>query len=94
MLSSLVLTTCCVLKDNSRCIYIFDVFTYRYFDVDPSAALFHIEPHHNTSGYWSIWFTNNFYFSIELNEVFIARETKNLVKVSFISSLYNVLYLI
>ncbi|XP_071288015.1 transmembrane protein 131-like isoform X1 [Agelaius tricolor] len=52
-----------------------------YFDVDPSAALFHIEPHHNTSGYWSIWFTNNFYFSIELNEVFIARETKNLVKI-------------
>ncbi|RMC13882.1 hypothetical protein DUI87_08965 [Hirundo rustica rustica] len=52
-----------------------------YFDVDPSAALFHIEPHHNTSGYWSIWFTNNFYFSIELNEVFIARETKNIVKI-------------
>ncbi|KAF4801228.1 hypothetical protein TURU_036837 [Turdus rufiventris] len=51
-----------------------------YFDVDPSAALFHIEPHHNTSGYWSVWFTNNFYFSIELNEVFIARETKNIVK--------------
>lgn len=72
----------------------FSVYTYRYFDVDPSAALFHIEPHHNTSGYWSIWFTNNFYFSIELNEVFIARETKNIVKVSFISSLCNVLYLI
>uniref|UniRef100_A0A8C0UVH6 Transmembrane protein 131-like n=1 Tax=Cyanistes caeruleus TaxID=156563 RepID=A0A8C0UVH6_CYACU len=71
----------CVLKDNRRYIYIFSVFTYRYFDVDPSAALFHIEPHHNTSGYWSIWFTNNFYFSIELNEVFIARETKNVVKI-------------
>ncbi|XP_056346720.1 transmembrane protein 131-like isoform X3 [Oenanthe melanoleuca] len=52
-----------------------------YFDVDPSATLFHIEPHHNTSGYWSVWFTNNFYFSIELNEVFIARETKNIVKI-------------
>uniref|UniRef100_A0A8C5TWJ0 Transmembrane 131 like n=1 Tax=Malurus cyaneus samueli TaxID=2593467 RepID=A0A8C5TWJ0_9PASS len=52
-----------------------------YFDVDPSAALFHIEPHHNISGYWSIWFTNNFYFSIELNEVFIARETKNIIKI-------------
>ncbi|KAJ7404873.1 hypothetical protein WISP_143054 [Willisornis vidua] len=52
-----------------------------YFDVDPSAALFHIEPHHNTSGLWSIWFTNNFYFSIELNEVFIARETKNIIKI-------------
>ncbi|XP_027756723.1 transmembrane protein 131-like isoform X2 [Empidonax traillii] len=52
-----------------------------YFDIDPSAALFHIEPHHNTSGFWSIWFTNNFHFSIELNEVFIARETKNIVKI-------------
>ncbi|NWR86638.1 T131L protein, partial [Furnarius figulus] len=52
-----------------------------YFDVDPSAVLFHIEPHHNTSGFWSIWFTNNFYFNIELNEVFIARETKNIVKI-------------
>ncbi|XP_055651350.1 transmembrane protein 131-like isoform X1 [Falco peregrinus] len=52
-----------------------------YFDVDPSAALFHIEPHHNTSGFWSIWFTNNFDFSIELNEVFIAREVKNILKI-------------
>ncbi|XP_008940948.1 PREDICTED: transmembrane protein 131-like [Merops nubicus] len=52
-----------------------------YFDIDPSAALFHIEPHHNTSGVWSIWFTNNFDFSIELNEVFIARETKNVLKI-------------
>ncbi|XP_061332258.1 transmembrane protein 131-like isoform X1 [Pezoporus flaviventris] len=52
-----------------------------YFDVDPSAALFHIEPHHNTSGFWSIWFTNNFDFSIELTEVFIARETKNVLKI-------------
>ncbi|KAM9295464.1 transmembrane protein 131-like isoform 4-T4 [Morus bassanus] len=54
--------------------------TEGYFDVDPSAALFHLEPHHNTSGLWSIWFTNNFDFSIELNEVFIARETKNILK--------------
>ncbi|XP_075005563.1 transmembrane protein 131-like isoform X5 [Calonectris borealis] len=52
-----------------------------YFDVDPSAALFHIEPHHNTSGFWSIWFTNNFDFSIELNEVFIVREMKNVLKI-------------
>ncbi|KFQ30850.1 Transmembrane protein 131-like, partial [Mesitornis unicolor] len=52
-----------------------------YFDLDPSAALFHIEPHHNTSGFWSIWFTNNFDFTIELNEVFIARETRNILKI-------------
>uniref|UniRef100_A0A8C0FZP7 Transmembrane protein 131-like n=1 Tax=Chelonoidis abingdonii TaxID=106734 RepID=A0A8C0FZP7_CHEAB len=53
----------------------------RYFGVDPSAALFHIEPHHNTSGFWSIWFTNKFDFSIELNDVFVARETKNILKI-------------
>ncbi|KAM6075849.1 transmembrane protein 131-like isoform 5-T6 [Chlamydotis macqueenii] len=52
-----------------------------YFDIDPSAALFHIEPHHNTSGFWSVWFTNNFDFSIELNELFIARETKSILKI-------------
>ncbi|XP_065452530.1 transmembrane protein 131-like isoform X6 [Chrysemys picta bellii] len=52
-----------------------------YFGVDPSAALFHIEPHHNTSGFWSIWFTNKFDFSIELNDVFVARETKNILKI-------------
>ncbi|XP_075786198.1 transmembrane protein 131-like isoform X5 [Pelodiscus sinensis] len=52
-----------------------------YFGIDPSAALFHIEPHHNASGFWSIWFTNNFEFSIELNDVFVARETKNLLKI-------------
>lgn len=79
-------------KDNCRCIYFSSVFTFRYFDVDPSAALFHIEPHHNTSGFWSIWFTNNFDFSIELNEVFVARETKNILKVSFISASYNVVF--
>lgn len=79
-----------MLKDNCRCMYFSSVFTYRYFDIDPSAALFHIEPHHNTSGFWSIWFTNNFDFSIELNEVFIARETQNILKVRFISALYNV----
>ncbi|XP_044874202.1 transmembrane protein 131-like isoform X4 [Mauremys mutica] len=53
----------------------------RYFGVDPSAALFHIEPHHNISGFWSIWFTNKFDFSIELNDVFVARETKNILKI-------------
>ncbi|XP_015716403.1 transmembrane protein 131-like isoform X4 [Coturnix japonica] len=52
-----------------------------YFDVDPSAAMFHIEPHHNISGFWSIWFTNNFEFSIELNEVYVSRETKDILKI-------------
>lgn len=83
-----------MLKSNYSCIYFHSVFPYRYFDVNPSAAMFHIEPHHNTSGFWSIWFTNNFDFSIELNEVYIARETKNILKVSFILASYSVLSLI
>lgn len=83
-----------MLKSNYSCIYFHSVFTCRYFDVNPSAAMFHIEPHHNTSGFWSIWFTNNFDFSIELNEVYIARETKNILKVSFILASYSVLSLI
>uniref|UniRef100_A0A8D0HE92 Transmembrane 131 like n=1 Tax=Sphenodon punctatus TaxID=8508 RepID=A0A8D0HE92_SPHPU len=52
-----------------------------YFGIDPSAALFHIEPHYNTSGFLSIWFTNNFDFNIVLNDVFVAREIKNVLKV-------------
>uniref|UniRef100_A0A8V0YI10 Transmembrane 131 like n=1 Tax=Gallus gallus TaxID=9031 RepID=A0A8V0YI10_CHICK len=44
-------------------------------------AMFHIEPHHNISGFWSVWFTNNFEFSIELNEVYVSRETKNILKI-------------
>uniref|UniRef100_A0A8V0YHX6 Transmembrane 131 like n=1 Tax=Gallus gallus TaxID=9031 RepID=A0A8V0YHX6_CHICK len=68
-------------KDNCSCIYFYSVFTCRYFDVNPSAAMFHIEPHHNISGFWSVWFTNNFEFSIELNEVYVSRETKNILKI-------------
>uniref|UniRef100_A0A8B9P7D5 Transmembrane 131 like n=1 Tax=Apteryx owenii TaxID=8824 RepID=A0A8B9P7D5_APTOW len=75
-------TVCMYLQIIQLQMYLFySVFTYRYFDVDPSAALFHIEPRHNTSGLWAIWFTNNFDFSIELNEVFVARETKNILKI-------------
>lgn len=84
----------CVLRDNCSCIYFYSVFTCRYFDVDPSAAMFRIEPHHNISGFWSVWFTNNFEFSIELNEVYVSRETKNILKVSFISGSYSALSLI
>uniref|UniRef100_A0A8V0YPK6 Transmembrane 131 like n=1 Tax=Gallus gallus TaxID=9031 RepID=A0A8V0YPK6_CHICK len=68
-------------EDNCSCIYFYSVFTCRYFDVNPSAAMFHIEPHHNISGFWSVWFTNNFEFSIELNEVYVSRETKNILKI-------------
>uniref|UniRef100_A0A803Y9J8 Transmembrane 131 like n=1 Tax=Meleagris gallopavo TaxID=9103 RepID=A0A803Y9J8_MELGA len=67
------------MRDYINCIY--SVFTCRYFDIDPSATMFHIEPHHNISGFWSIWFTNNFEFSIELNEVYISGETKNVLKI-------------
>ncbi|XP_074849253.1 transmembrane protein 131-like isoform X2 [Carettochelys insculpta] len=55
--------------------------TEGYFGVDPSSALFHMQPHHSISGFWSIWFTNNFDFSIELSDVFVARETKNILKI-------------
>ncbi|POI34574.1 hypothetical protein CIB84_001674, partial [Bambusicola thoracicus] len=67
--------------DNSSCIYFYSIFTCSYFDGDPSAAMFHIEPHHNISGFWSIWFTNNFEFSIELNEVYVSSETRNILKI-------------
>uniref|UniRef100_A0A803Y3Z4 Transmembrane 131 like n=1 Tax=Meleagris gallopavo TaxID=9103 RepID=A0A803Y3Z4_MELGA len=72
---------CFILKTLRQPLCIYSVFTCRYFDIDPSATMFHIEPHHNISGFWSIWFTNNFEFSIELNEVYISGETKNVLKI-------------
>ncbi|XP_066488686.1 transmembrane protein 131-like isoform X3 [Tiliqua scincoides] len=52
-----------------------------YFGIDPLATVFHIEPHHSISASWSIWFTNNFDFSVVLTDVYVARETKDVVKV-------------
>ncbi|KAG8134524.1 hypothetical protein E2320_007630 [Naja naja] len=39
------------------------------------------EPHHNISAFWSVWFTNNFDFSIMLNDVYVSRQTKDILKV-------------
>nr|XP_033796796.1 transmembrane protein 131-like isoform X2 [Geotrypetes seraphini] len=55
--------------------------TEGYFGIDPSVAEFHIQPHSDASGVWSVWLTNNLEFNIVLNEVFIAREMKHILKV-------------
>ncbi|XP_026553952.1 transmembrane protein 131-like isoform X5 [Pseudonaja textilis] len=52
-----------------------------YFGINPFAVVFHIEPHHNISAFWSVWFTNNFDFSIMLNDVYVSRQTKDILKV-------------
>ncbi|XP_062992321.1 transmembrane protein 131-like isoform X4 [Elgaria multicarinata webbii] len=52
-----------------------------YLGIDPFATVFHIEPHRSISASWSIWFTNNFDFSIVLNDVYVSRETKDVLKV-------------
>nr|XP_056711693.1 transmembrane protein 131-like [Euleptes europaea] len=53
----------------------------RYHVTDPFMTAFHIEPHHSISASWSIWFTNNFDLNIVLNDVYVARETKDILKV-------------
>ncbi|XP_070805302.1 transmembrane protein 131-like isoform X1 [Pituophis catenifer annectens] len=52
-----------------------------YFGINPFAVVFHIEPHHNISAFWSVWFTNNFDFSIMLNDVYVSRQTKDILKI-------------
>uniref|UniRef100_A0A8D2J0B4 Transmembrane 131 like n=1 Tax=Varanus komodoensis TaxID=61221 RepID=A0A8D2J0B4_VARKO len=52
-----------------------------YFGIDPLATVFHVEPHHSISASWSLWFTNNFDFSIVLNDVYVSREMKDILKV-------------
>ncbi|KAK9398806.1 putative transmembrane protein-like [Crotalus adamanteus] len=52
-----------------------------YFGINPFAVVFHIEPYHNISAFWSVWFTNNFDFSIMLNDVYVSRQTKDILKV-------------
>ncbi|KAM3832041.1 transmembrane protein 131-like isoform 4-T4 [Vipera latastei] len=52
-----------------------------YFGINPFAVVFHIEPHYNISAFWSVWFTNNFDFSIMLNDVYVSRQTKDILKV-------------
>ncbi|KAH0616044.1 hypothetical protein JD844_026835 [Phrynosoma platyrhinos] len=52
-----------------------------YTGIEPFATVFHIEPHHSISDSWSIWFTNSFDFSVILNDVYVSRETENILKV-------------
>ncbi|XP_061440546.1 transmembrane protein 131-like isoform X4 [Rhineura floridana] len=52
-----------------------------YVGIDPFATVFYIEPHRRISASWSIWFTNNFDFSIVLTDVYVSRETKDILKV-------------
>lgn len=53
----------------------------RYFRMESSATQFHIETHENMSGVWSMWYLNHFDRTIVLNDVFVSKETKHLLKV-------------
>ncbi|XP_064123659.1 transmembrane protein 131-like isoform X3 [Loxodonta africana] len=52
-----------------------------YFRMDSAAAQFHMETHENTSGVWSMWYLNHFDRSIVLNDVFVSKETKHILKI-------------
>ncbi|KAM9750227.1 transmembrane protein 131-like isoform 2-T2 [Dama dama] len=52
-----------------------------YFRMDPSATQFHIENHENASGLWSMWYLNHFDHGVVLNDVFVSRETKHILKI-------------
>nr|XP_014336305.1 PREDICTED: transmembrane protein 131-like [Bos mutus] len=52
-----------------------------YFRMDPSATQFHIENHENTSGLWSLWYLNHFDHGVVLNDVFVSKETKHVLKI-------------
>ncbi|XP_043828064.1 transmembrane protein 131-like isoform X4 [Dromiciops gliroides] len=52
-----------------------------YFAIDPSAVQFHLEPHWNASGHWSIWYTNHFSPVVVINDVFVPKETKHILKI-------------
>ncbi|XP_057402809.1 transmembrane protein 131-like isoform X1 [Balaenoptera acutorostrata] len=52
-----------------------------YFRMDSSATQFHIETHENTSGLWSMWYLNRFDRGVVLNDVFVSKETKRVLKI-------------
>uniref|UniRef100_A0A8C0JNG9 Transmembrane protein 131-like n=1 Tax=Canis lupus dingo TaxID=286419 RepID=A0A8C0JNG9_CANLU len=52
-----------------------------YFRMDSSATQFHIETNENTSGVWSMWYLNHFDRSVVLNDVFVSKETKHILKI-------------
>lgn len=57
---------------------------HRYFRMDSSATQFHIETHENTSGLWSMWYLNHFDRGVVLNDVFVSKETKRVLKVHMV----------
>ncbi|XP_036914261.1 transmembrane protein 131-like [Sturnira hondurensis] len=52
-----------------------------YFRMDSSAAQFHLETHENTSGVWTVWCLSHFDHSVVLNDVFVPKEAKHLLKI-------------
>ncbi|XP_037024016.2 transmembrane protein 131-like isoform X1 [Artibeus jamaicensis] len=52
-----------------------------YFRMDSSAAQFHLETHENTSGVWTVWCLSHFDRSVVLNDVFVPKEAKRLLKI-------------
>ncbi|XP_063116934.1 transmembrane protein 131-like isoform X2 [Cavia porcellus] len=52
-----------------------------YFQVDSSAARFHMESHKNASGMWSVWCLNHFDRGVVLKDVFVSKETKHILKI-------------
>ncbi|XP_066136574.1 transmembrane protein 131-like isoform X1 [Saccopteryx bilineata] len=52
-----------------------------YFRMDSAAAQFHLETHENTSGVWTMWYLNHFDRSVVLNEVFVSKEARHLLKI-------------
>uniref|UniRef100_A0A673SVQ4 Transmembrane protein 131-like n=1 Tax=Suricata suricatta TaxID=37032 RepID=A0A673SVQ4_SURSU len=52
-----------------------------YFRMDSSATRFHLETHENTSGVWSMWYLNHFDRSVVLDDVFVSKETKHILKI-------------
>ncbi|XP_057583250.1 transmembrane protein 131-like isoform X2 [Hippopotamus amphibius kiboko] len=52
-----------------------------YFRMDSSATQFHIQTHENTSGLWSVWYLNHFDRGVVLNDGFVSKETKHILKI-------------
>ncbi|XP_074085207.1 transmembrane protein 131-like isoform X3 [Macrotis lagotis] len=52
-----------------------------YFAINPSVVQFHLEPHWNASGTWSIWYTNHFSTVVVINDVLVPKETKHILKI-------------
>ncbi|XP_060034909.1 transmembrane protein 131-like isoform X3 [Erinaceus europaeus] len=52
-----------------------------YFRMDSSASQFHLEPHENTSGLWSLWYRNHLDRGLVVNEVSVSKEARHILKI-------------